>query len=137
MGAALRIWRDAGPDAARAVEDFVFQFNQIGLFTFEGARNRINRFVEGMERKFGPAEEAIRKYNDSLRETDSSTRGLASSTDRLNTATRGLSGAEITQRIILEVTQSAGTEITLSEQQINTIVQRVLAAIDGDGARTT
>ena len=137
MGAALSVWKDAGPDAARAVEDFVFQFNQIGLFTFEGARNRINRFVEGMERKFGPAEQAIKDYNESLRDTDRSTRGLADSTDRLNTATRGLSGAEITQRIILEVTQSAGTEITLSEQHINTIVQRVLAAIDGDGARTT
>ncbi len=136
MGAALSVWKDAGPDAARAVEDFVFQFNQIGLFTFEGARDRINRFVEGMERKFGPAEEAIAKYNQSLRDTDRSTRGLADSTNRLNTSTRSLSGATIKQELVVKFERDQGEQLILSEAQITRISERVLSMINADRDRT-
>jgi len=135
MGNAINIWREAGPEATARVEDFVRQWNRIGLFTFEGARNRINRFVEGMEREFGPAQQAIEDYNRELRETDNRTRGLSDNTRRLGQDIGSLGGAEIVQRIIVEFRRDQGDQVVLSENQMNRIADFVLERIERDQER--
>lgn len=136
MGNAINVWRDAGPEATARVEDFVRQWNQIGLFTFEGARNRINRFVEGMEREFGTASEAVARYQESLRETDRDTGRLSDSTNRLGQSISGLGGAEVVQRIIVEFRRDQGEQVVLSESQMNRIADRVLEQIETDRERS-
>jgi len=125
FGAILDSWRELGPEANAAVDEFIRQMNAFPQLSFSVARSRIARFTQDMEARFG-----------SLREATQEARNEA---ERFSEFDRDGDGTATVQRTIdvnFTVQRDPEGPLVLSEANIQRIAERVLSAIQADSGRT-
>ena len=128
FGAILDSWRELGPDASAQVDRFIEQQNAFAGVSFSVARGRLARFTRFMEDRFGNLRDATREARE---EAEDFERGGSTGTIRDGDVT-------LTKDINLniEVKRDPQGPLQLSEADMSRIVGQVVAAIEGDQART-
>ena len=127
FGAILDQWRELGPDANRQVDEFIKQVNAFPQLSFSAFRTRLARFTQFMADRFGAQRDAAREAREEVEDFE---RGGSTGTIRDG-------NVSLTKNIVLDINVKRDPQgpLQLSEVDINTIVGRVLAQIEGDQAR--
>jgi len=126
FGAILDSWRALGPEANRQVDLFIDQLNAFPQLSFSITRSRLARFTEFMRNKFGDLSEAQRETNRELEEFEERSRGFSGS---------GTTTIRREIDVTVKAERAEQGPLSLTESDLNTIVSRVLAAIESDQAR--
>ena len=128
FGAILDQWRELGPDANRQVDLFIEGVNAFPQLSFSVFRTKLARFTQFMEDRFGKARDAAKEAREEVEDFE---RGSSTGTIRDGNVT-------LTKDINLniEVKRDPQGPLQLSESDMSRIVGQVVAAIEGDQART-